>query len=273
MKKYLCWLCIIGIFSLGIADEKTVVYPQKLSYEMSLDETFEVVPKPGWTMYPQKELALRFGSVLIRGPKDEFSMQLNFICDTKNLAKYDTPEKMKRIFQKTMVPFFNESLEKQNKVRVQVRPFSPFGRFGFAMRISDKKYADSEPPADEWKYLTSGAFRAGNDSVLMFSLMTNTVDDQAYLDLLDYIAAFAIPEKGDNGWKVASAAEAYKIAEQEFAKRYSPESLMTQKPYSVSREGGKWRVWGNMWVLHPGGVAMAEIDGATGEVLSVTHGK
>ncbi len=273
MKKSLYWLCMLMALLPVSAAEKTLVYPQKLSYMMSLDETFEVVPKPGWTMHPQRELELRFGSVLIRGPEDRFSLQLNFICDTKDLAKYDTPEKLKRVFQRSMVQFFNESLEKEQKLRVQVRPFTPAGRFGFAMRITDKKYAESEPPAEEWKYLTGGALRIGEDSVLVFTLMTNTVDDQAYLDLLDYAASFAIPEKGEKGWKAATAADAYKIAAEEFAKCYPADSLNRQKPYSVTRGGDKWSVRGNMWLLTPGGVAMAEIDGATGKILTVTHGK
>lgn len=271
--KCLCFFCVLAVCFWCSADEKTMSYPQKLSYTLSLDETFEVIPKPGWTMYPQREMALRCGNVLIRGPKDVFSLQLNFICDTKDLARFDTPDKMKRVFQKTMLPLFNESLEKQKRLRVQVRPFTPKGRYGYAMRITDKKYENSQPPLDEWKYLTSGLFRIGDDSVLMFSLMTNTVDDAQYLELLDYVAAFAIPEKGDKGWKVQTAIDAYKIADAEFTKRYPAESLRSQKPYSVAKKGNKWIVWGNMWILSPGGVATAEIDGATGEILSITHGK
>ena len=41
-----------------------------------------------------------------------------------------------------------------------------------------------------------------------------------YAGLLDFVASLAIPEQGEAGWKVASAADAYRIAEAEFARRY-----------------------------------------------------
>ncbi|UKI31309.1 MAG: hypothetical protein L6W00_26495 [Lentisphaeria bacterium] len=96
MKRWICSLILLltGIVS-GAAEEE-ITYPRKLSCQISVEETFEVVPRPGWTVYPQRELALRFWSLLIRGPEDRFSLQLNFFCDTKDLARFDTPEKMRR---------------------------------------------------------------------------------------------------------------------------------------------------------------------------------
>ena len=96
MKRWICSLILLltGIVS-GAAEEE-ITYPRKLSCQISVEETFEVVPRPGWTVYPQRELALRFWSLLIRGPEDRFSLQLNFFCDTKDLARFDTPEKIDR---------------------------------------------------------------------------------------------------------------------------------------------------------------------------------
>ena len=84
------WICSLILLLTGIgagAAEKGIAYPRKLSCRISVEETFEVVPRPGWTVYPQKELALRFWNMLIRGPEDRFSLQLNFFCDTKDLAR------------------------------------------------------------------------------------------------------------------------------------------------------------------------------------------
>lgn len=252
--------------------EKTIVFPGQISYEMSLKDTFTVIPEPGWTLQPGRYLALRFGEVLIRGNNDSFSLQLNFFCDTPDLAKFDSPEKQKRFLNRSNAAIFRESLEKERKLRVQVRPFAPFGRYGYAVRFTDRRYAAEVPSKGEWKYLTAGILRLSPDSVLSFSLLTNSVDNEAYLKLLDYIAAFTTPEKGDEGWTIDGAA-ANRIATEEFAKRYPEESLAPQRPYTVVREGKNWLVHGNQWILRPGGVAEAEIDGATGKVLRVSHGK
>ena len=224
MKRWICSLILLltGIVS-GAAEEE-ITYPRKLSCQISVEETFEVVPRPGWTVYPQRELALRFWSLLVRGPEDRFSLQLNFFCDTKDLSRFDTPEKMRRIFRKTMAPMLAESLETQRKILVAMRTFAPRGRFGYAMRITDARYAEKLPPQEEWKFLTSGLFRVGKDSALMFTLLTNSVDDAEYAELLDYIASLAIPERGESGWKVPTAADAYRIAEAEFARRYPAEN-------------------------------------------------
>lgn len=273
MKRWICSLILLltGIVS-GAAEEE-ITYLRKLSCQISVEETFEVVPRPGWTVYPQRELALRFWSLLIRGPEDRFSLQLNFFCDTKDLARFDTPEKMRRALRHTMAPLLPGALETLRKSPAALRTFAPRGRFGFAMRITDAKYANRTPPAEEWKFLTSGIFRCGRDSALLFTLMTNSIDDAEYAGLLDFVASLAIPEQGEAGWKVASAADAYRIAEAEFARRYPGNSLAAQRPYSVERKGTRWIVTGNMWRLSPGGVARAEIDGESGKVLLVTHGK
>ncbi len=250
-------------------NEKTVVWPEKISYQISMSDTFEVVPKPGWTMYPQKELPLRFGEVLIRGKDDSFSLELIFICDTDDLAELNTPDKMKRILEHTAMQYFNTSLEKARNDRVLIRPFAPGGRYGFAVRFTDKKYVESAPPKEEWKYLTCGIFRLSKDSALMFTLLANSVDNAEYLELLDYIASFGRPESGEGNWKIVDGKQAAEIAAAEFPKIYSADALLTQRPYTVVRKGNQWLVHGNMWVWHPGDVAEIEIDGASGKILKL----
>ena len=275
MKSILLALAIIASVPLYAAKEKALdTPPAQISYRISVDDMFTVIPKKGWKLYPKQELILRFGCVLIRGPKDVFSLQLNFICDTPDLAKFDTPEKMQEIQKGSCVQFYAGSVERQMKIKYYSRKFTPAGRFGYVARFTDKKYQGNTPvPPEEWKYITVGICRLSKDSVLGFSLLTNSIDDPAYVDLLDYIGAFVIPEPGEKGWKVADAAQAYKIAATKFAKRYQADSLLTQMPYSVKRDGTKWIVDGNMWELMPGGCAHAEIDGPSGKILKIVHYK
>ena len=114
MKRWISVGIVLLLSVWTAAEEKAVTYPRKLSCMIALDETFEVTPRPGWTVYPQRELALRFWSLLVRGPEDRFSLQLNFFCDTKDLSQFDTPEKMRRIFRKTGIfrdsPRYSEGL-------------------------------------------------------------------------------------------------------------------------------------------------------------------
>ncbi len=274
MKHFLNWFCILAAAFSGMAAESEAAPPEPLVFEVSPGEAFEVAARPGWRLLADREDAgAPYRSVLILGQDDRFSMQLTFFRDAGRSARFDTPDKMYQNFHRTMAPFYSQSVEKRDNIRVQVRSFTPAGRYGngFAMRITDSRYNDGEAPAGEWKYLTSGMFRAGDETVALFSLMTDTIDDPEYLGLLDYIAAVAIPEQGGEGWQAATAADAYRIAEQALAERYSEEELAHQKPYSVMRRGDRWKVAGNLWVFAPGGTAVAEIDGASGEVLSVGY--
>lgn len=180
---------------------------------------------------------------------------------------------MKYVLNQAWDSFFNkESAEVRQGLRMWFRPFSPVGRYGISLRFTDWRYKNSTPPNGEWQYLTAGILRLSEDSALMFTLLTNSVDDEDYHKLLDYITAFAIPEKGNPGWKVADGAVANRVASKAFSEHYPAESLVHQRPYSVVLKGTKWLVHGNLWGQHLDGVAEAEIDGTSGQVLRISHG-
>lgn len=221
-------------------------------------------------MYPGQSMALRSGFVLIRGPQDVFSLQLQFLCDTKDLARYDTPAKLRQKLLQSMKPVLDQLGKGQDRAgEAFLRSFTPRGRFGYVMRVVDPKYLHCAPPPEEWKYMTSGSFRIGNDSVLLFLLLTNTVDDAEYCSLLDYVADFAIPEQGSSEWKVKTAKEAYQIAETEFAKRYPVQSINKYKPFSIKRLNKEWIVSCEGWEKSsdPDMIPL-HMDGTTGRILS-----
>ena len=166
----------------------------RLAFMMSLDDTFEITPRPGWTLEPGRYLTLRFGQVKIRDADGTFSLKLTFFCDTPDLAQADSPEKMKRWLVDNYAGAYEESLEKQTHVPLQVQPFAPTGRYGFLIRLTDKHFADPPPPPGEWKMATFGIVRLSADSAMTFELLTNSVGDPAYGSLLDYIGSFAKPE-------------------------------------------------------------------------------
>ena len=166
-----------------------------LAFMMSLEDTFEITPRPGWTLEPWSYLPLRFGAVVIRDADETFSLKLTFLCDTPDLAKFDSPEKMRRwLLDNYANVYYEDSLEKQTHVPLRVQSFAPGGRYGSLVRLTDKHFADTPPPPGEWKVATFGIVRLSADSAMTFELLTNSVDDSAYESLLDYIGSFVKPE-------------------------------------------------------------------------------
>lgn len=167
----------------------------RLAFMMSLDDTFEISPRPGWTLEPWGYLPLRFGVVVIRDADETFSLKLTFLCDTPDLAQADSPEKMKQwLLDNYADVYYADSLEKQTHVPLHVQSFAPGGRYGCLIRLTDKRFADIPPPPGEWKMATFGIVRLSADSALAFELLTNSCDDSAYGSVLDYIGSFVKPE-------------------------------------------------------------------------------
>lgn len=276
-NEHVLWLLALSIFAgcVAVKPTKDLIYPRQLSYDMGVspEDTFTVIPKPGWRMYPGPYLPLRFGKVIVFGQSDVFYLALNFACDSPDLANFNSPEKMKCFLNKTWSSVFTGSEEKRQGLPMRIRPFAPVGRYGFALRFTDWRYVNITPPIGQWRYLTAGILRLSDDSVLMFDLLTDSVDDAAYHKLLNYITAFAIPESGHYGWKVTDGGAANLIASKAFDKHYPAELLVHQRPYSVVLQETTWLVHGNPWGGNLDDVVEAEIDGETGQVLRITHGK
>lgn len=80
--KRLLLLIALSLFAGCVAVKPTtkLIYPYQISYDMGVspEDTFTVIPKPGWTMYPGRYLPLRFGKVMILGQNDLFCLRLNF---------------------------------------------------------------------------------------------------------------------------------------------------------------------------------------------------
>ncbi len=73
---------------------------------------------------------------------------------------------------------------------------------------------------------------------------------------------------------VPDAATAVKIAEAVWTPIYGEKEIAEQKPFKATLNKGVWTVLGSF--NHPpswsGGVALAEISKATGQILRVSHG-
>jgi hypothetical protein len=73
-----------------IAKETTMI-------DLSLSDSYEIKSTKKWNVEIIKSLPLRFINVYVTPKKDEnFNLMLYFKCDTPDLAKFNTPEKMEK---------------------------------------------------------------------------------------------------------------------------------------------------------------------------------
>lgn len=86
-------------------------------------------------------------------------------------------------------------------------------------------------------------------------------------------AFFALLATSGQAAPVADAQDAIAIAVAIGTPLYGKERLEGEKPYRAFLTNGVWHVSGSMPKKMLGGVAVAEIRAADGEVLRVTHGK
>jgi hypothetical protein len=162
--------------------------------QMSLDDTFVIAGPSTWNFEVERELTLRFADIKVT-PKEgeDFSMLLYFKCDTSDLSQFDTPEKIKRSVEKSSEQYLPGILEK--KIILQKVPQRL--TYGFYTVLTDADVANkSEAAPGEFKYMTRGMVRLSKDSVLGFSIMSNSTSSKTYQALLDYVYSFVKPRIG-----------------------------------------------------------------------------
>jgi hypothetical protein len=157
-------------------------------FQMSTDDVFRVVGKDQWRIDVEKELTLRFAEVRITSISGyPFNMMLYFKCDTPDLQKFDTAEKIAHAVRSSSEAYLPHILEKQ----IKLKSISIKSKFGFLTVLTDAEVAQKATPMpDEFKYLTRGMVRLSKDSVLGFSIMSNDTESSEYKQLLDYVYAF-----------------------------------------------------------------------------------
>jgi hypothetical protein len=84
---------------------------------MSLDDEFIVQDTEKWATSVQRYMTLRLADVkVLPKKKDSFSLMLYFKCDTKDLAQFDTPEKMKKSVFESSQKYLGGIAEKEIQV-------------------------------------------------------------------------------------------------------------------------------------------------------------
>ena len=272
-KFLLLGLCLASFLSPATAEtggDDRIVFVQ-----MGIEESFIVKLKPGWQVFRRKSVDLCYEDFLIKGPKNSFNLTMQFCYEDPDLLQYDTPEKQRKALLELTASLYDESYEKSRGISPAIRDFAPGGRCGCALRLTAKRWVGRTPPPEEpeGKFVTCALFRIGENSALFFQLWTNSVDDAAYHELLDFIVALCIPERGEPTWELSNALKALEAAKREFPKHYPEAELAAMRPYAVRRTEKGWIVWGQRWGAGSGGSVEMELDGATGKVLDVRRGR
>ena len=184
MKKILYLISFIFLFNIKMFAYIENDFPIQLSF----DDTFIIHPNSEWNINVQKIVTWRFADINIIPKKgDNFNMQLYFKCDTPDLAKFDTPEKMKRsilIYSEQYLPYIVKN-------KITLKSLNVRGLYGFYTVITDKDLINKKHiNKGEFKYITRGMVRLSKDSVLGFSLMTNNITNSKYKNLMNYILHF-----------------------------------------------------------------------------------
>jgi hypothetical protein len=156
---------------------------------MSLDDAFTVQDTDKWAVSVQRSMDLRLADVLVEPKRGtSFSLLLYFKCDTKDLAQYDTPEKMRIAVLASSEEYLGASVEKE----VKLEEISNKGWYGFRTKFTDAALLNKKPvPEGQFLYIIRGMIRLSEDSALGFSLMTNNPDSPETKDIEKYVYSFA----------------------------------------------------------------------------------
>lgn len=176
----------IFIASLFIASAAFSFAGNPKEVRLSVNDLFRVATPDQWSVAVEKELALRFADIKIKSKSGyPFNMMLYFKCDTPDLAKFNTPQKIEKSVISSTEQYLPYVLEK--KIELYKTPVS----YGYYTTLTDANLAQKTSiPADEYKYMTRGMIRLSDDSVLGFSIMTNDIHSADYKKLTNYIYGF-----------------------------------------------------------------------------------
>ena len=161
----------------------------------SMRDTFLLQGTEQWDVRLERQLLLRFAQVSVSDKSGyPFNLILNFMADTPDLAKFDTPEKMEKTIRARTEKFLAQSVEKT--IVLQKVPVA--STYGFYTIITDAKVANNpSPPVRDFKYLTGGMIRLSPDTALEYVLTTNDTDSTSYRTLLDeFVYKLVRPEAG-----------------------------------------------------------------------------
>jgi hypothetical protein len=183
MKNYIFIAAFILIVSPCFAGG-----PKEIRLRMSMNDEFVLQETDAFKVEVHEQVMLRYANVQIKPKKSHsFDMMLFFKSDTKDLAQFNSPNKIASSVLKSSLDYMPYVVEKE----IDLREANWKGQYGFYTILTDSKLIN-EPniPKGQFKYLTRGMVRLSADSALGFSIMTNEINTEQHSALLSYIKGF-----------------------------------------------------------------------------------
>lgn len=192
---FLALCCLVSIVAMAAPVRAEELKPgESRELRMSLEDNFVVTGREGWKVDVSRVLMLRFGEVYITPQLGtDWSVALRFECDTPDLARLDTPEKMRVALDRWSQKSVPRAVEKTPTIE----RFEVQGRVGFRTTLTDAALAASgavEP--GQFRYRTQGIVRLSEDSALTFIIYANDLQGAGQREALGYIQSFVKPASG-----------------------------------------------------------------------------
>jgi hypothetical protein len=165
-------------------------FAQDIKHEivMSPRDKFVLVETSDWKIKIQRYRPFRFADINIAPNQGrDFDLQLYFNYDSSDKGKFSSSEKIKNSVKASSEPYLSTTIEKT----IELKELTVKEWYGWYTVLTDAKLANLLTiPEGEFKYITRGMVRLSQDSVLGFSLMTNTLETEEYKKAFDYILSF-----------------------------------------------------------------------------------
>ena len=209
---------------------------EPINIRMSREDRFRLQPPQGAQLKLEKYMPNRIAVAEITGPQQQYQMQLTFLASLASEGVLNDADKLENALRVRAREFLPQCVEQL----FRVYPANPAGRPAALLYLTDRKYAEKLPPAGEWRYLTCGMVRIGDNAVLTYLLKTNSIGTPEYARLLKFVDSFVKP--------AASAPAGAKISDSRAAVqaliRATPEAA-AYLPFTATLNGSHWQLDGS----------------------------
>jgi len=150
---------------------------------METEDTYEIKELEGFSVEVLDVLTLRFGNVRIEAKSGQVELEMRLLCDTVDLAKYNTPEKIRKAVTWSSRRFASDSAERSVKLEEK----ETAGRFGARADFTDASLEGKTVPEGEHRVVRVGMQSLSDNAVVAYFLYYNDSSDVQVQQAMDYM--------------------------------------------------------------------------------------
>lgn len=185
-----CICCAVALLFAAVlgAQELPPGQGKELRLGTAKQEIFQVQSTAEYRVNVERYLVLRFAQLKI-APRtsDDFDLMLRFVGDPPDMARFDTPEKMRRAVSYAARDLVALSQEK----KTQLQEMKISGRFVCYATFTDAGLSSSPEADGQFRHITVGVLRLSDDTAMQFKLRSK---ERSQWDVaLEYMRQFIRP--------------------------------------------------------------------------------